>query len=146
MGTGVTKLCGVCGETKAIEQFALRSDSGGRRHLCNKCKHKKYGGWKRKNPAKAKVIQRRTNLKAWGLTMDDFAKMLDEQGGVCAICKHPSTRKCHRTGHPYPLVVDHDHATGKIRGLLCDKCNRAIGLLRDSVDVLEKAIAYLERA
>lgn len=64
--------------------------------------------------------------------------MSAEQGGVCAICggTNPS-------GHR--LAVDHDHETRRVRGLLCHACNAGIGKLRDSPDLLRKAIDYLER-
>ncbi len=72
------------------------------------------------------------------MTLEAFAKILDLQGGVCAICKTP----------PPPgknLVVDHDHQTGKIRGILCHKCNRAIGSLQDNLQGLRAASTYLLR-
>lgn len=62
--------------------------------------------------------------------------MLSKQNGVCAICKT----------NPYPdkkFCVDHDHNTGVVRGLLCDLCNRGIGLMRDDVVILASAIDYL---
>ncbi len=61
--------------------------------------------------------------------------MLSAQGGVCAICNQPPTK--HR------LAVDHDHASGRVRGLLHNTCNAALGALRDSVAVLDSAKSYL---
>lgn len=62
--------------------------------------------------------------------------MLQDQGGVCAICLGPpSAFDCY--------CVDHDHVTGKIRGLLCSKCNSAIGLLQDDPNVVDRAAIYL---
>ena len=75
----------------------------------------------------------------YGLTLEDYDKMLEEQGGVCAICGKPDPT------HPN-LAVDHCHITGKIRGLLCRVCNPAIGALGDDVDSLRKVIAYLQRS
>ena len=63
--------------------------------------------------------------------------MLEEQGGVCAICGGDENGRT--------LAVDHDHQTGQIRGLLCSKCNVAIGYLSDSLEILKNAFAYLEK-
>jgi hypothetical protein len=76
--------------------------------------------------------------KTFGMTLEDEAAMRAAQGGVCAICGRPPT------GKQMVLDIDHDHKTGIIRGLLCGSCNRALGLLKDDVSVLEKAIAYLK--
>ncbi len=82
----------------------------------------------------------RKNLKHnYGLTLEEYQDMVEAQEGRCAICG---------TDNPTPhdrLYVDHDHVTGKVRGLLCQKCNLALGLFKDSRDVLGSAILYLER-
>ena len=62
----------------------------------------------------------------------------------CAICGEPETAVS-RTGRPKSISVDHDHDTGRIRGVLCDRCNRALGYLRDNPDLLRRAADYLER-
>lgn len=74
--------------------------------------------------------------RGYGISVDRYAEMLMEQEGVCAICGgvNKDGRK---------LFVDHDHDTTAVRGLLCNPCNRGIGNLRDSVDLLEAAIRYL---
>lgn len=66
----------------------------------------------------------------------EFGKLLAEQGGLCAICREPN-----RSGNR--LATDHDHKTGGTRGLLCHRCNTAIGLFRDDADLLRAAIRYL---
>ena len=73
--------------------------------------------------------------KMFGITIQDYDEMLESQNGGCKICggKDKSFR----------LAVDHCHGTGKIRGLLCSKCNRGIGCFKDSTDLLRKAIEYL---
>lgn len=70
----------------------------------------------------------------YGIGWDEYNDMLDAQGGTCAICNLKYDKK---------LAVDHNHTTGKNRGLLCDRCNRGIGLLQDSIDNVERALAYL---
>lgn len=82
-------------------------------------------------------------MNDYGISIDEYERMLKEQRGVCACCGQSETY-VHSNGKVYALSVDHDHATGKVRGLLCHACNRAIGLLGDSVDRLQAAIDYLE--
>lgn len=73
----------------------------------------------------------------YGITHDDYLQMLKTQNGLCAICSKAEEKR--------RLAVDHCHHTGKIRGLLCGKCNTAIGKLNDNVCLLKKAIQYLEK-
>ena len=77
----------------------------------------------------------------FGITEEQFLSMLEEQEGVCGICGGPETDKI--KGKAKRLAIDHDHETGEVRGLLCSKCNRAIGLLEDNVDRLHAAIRWL---
>lgn len=72
------------------------------------------------------------------LTVEGYDKMLSEQNGCCGICGE------FRLPEQRVLVVDHNHDSGKIRGLLCHPCNMGIGQLKDSIDVLRKAVLYLE--
>jgi recombination endonuclease VII len=74
--------------------------------------------------------------KKYGLTVDSFNALVASQKGACAICQKQMTAT--RDQH-----VDHDHKTGKIRGVLCASCNHLLGNARDRVDVLERAICYL---
>jgi len=76
--------------------------------------------------------------KYYGISLDDYNKMFNEQHGGCAICgKHQSKLK-------RPLVVDHSHVTGVVRGLLCDKCNLALGSF-DGLEKIMQAVDYLKR-
>tara|TARA_R110000796_G_scaffold231424_1_gene349321 strand:- start:349 stop:618 length:270 start_codon:yes stop_codon:yes gene_type:complete len=78
------------------------------------------------------------------MTLDDYDRMNEEQNFLCKICEGKGfVMKDH---HKLLLVVDHCHATGKVRGLLCHNCNRALGLLKDSAAVLDRAKDYLEGA
>lgn len=92
--------------------------------------------WKRLNPERVKLLAKRRGLKMYGLTLDTYEAMLDAQNGVCKICFRGN-----KDGRA--LAVDHNHATGKVRGLLCDRCNRGIGFLRDCAENLARAAAYL---
>lgn len=79
----------------------------------------------------------------WDLSKSDYMHMLKEQSGVCAICGLPETGT--NKGNIINMAVDHDHKTGKIRGLLCSKCNRGLGMFYDDTDRLQSAINYIER-
>ena len=87
----------------------------------------------------------------YGITLEEWEYRLKEQNGVCAICKKPETRitrpnaKKYLNGEQPRLSMDHDHVTGKARGLLCYKCNIGIGHLQDSIENLESAIKYLKK-
>jgi len=75
----------------------------------------------------------------YGISQAQFDEMLESQNGKCAICKADPP-----TGHKKRLNVDHCHQTGAVRGLLCDACNRGIGLFKDDPERLNKAISYLK--
>ena len=83
--------------------------------------------------------------KAAGIDADRYQEMLKAQGGVCAICACPEKHRDGLSGKPKDLAVDHDHATGIVRALLCSACNTALGLFNDSPELLDKARAYLKR-
>lgn len=89
--------------------------------------------------------RRRRLHEKYGLTQADVDAMLASQGGGCAICGLAEKKADSRSGKTVEICVDHNHETGKVRGLLCDQCNRGIGLLGDSVETLRAALAYLER-
>ena len=78
----------------------------------------------------------------FGISLVEYNEMLENQDGVCAICGKEEATKVN--GKRVRLSVDHDHKTGKIRGLLCGNCNRGIGNLQDSPGLLKKAIDYLK--
>ena len=79
--------------------------------------------------------------KRYGVTLEWYRETFSKQNGVCAICEQPETAKIRGKG--IAMAVDHCHTTGKVRGLLCTQCNRALGLFRDDKDNLVRAISYL---
>lgn len=92
-------------------------------------------GWLERNRCHVKESARRRRLlREWGLTAEQYAFVLMTQDGHCAIC--PSD---------VSLVVDHDHASGRIRSILCNRCNKAIGLLEDNHELVAAAAEYLQR-
>lgn len=95
----------------------------------------------RQGPEYAERRAAEHRLRKYGVTREEFDRMLKEQDGKCAICK---------TFEPGPralstLQVDHDHETGKVRGLLCQACNTLIGKAREDVTILMAAALYLTR-
>jgi len=80
--------------------------------------------------------------KKYGVSYQWHQETFAKQNGVCAICKRPETTVIR--GKVIAMPVDHDHNTGKARGLLCTQCNRGLGLFRDSEDILQAAIQYLK--
>lgn len=78
----------------------------------------------------------------YGITLEEYSKMLEDCGGVCYICNQPET-SINRHGDTKPLHIDHDHKTGKIRGLLCSSCNKGLGFFKDNEELLKAAIEYL---
>jgi hypothetical protein len=91
-----------------------------------------------------KDYYRNSDLKrSFGITLEQYNEILSEQNGVCSICSQPE--RSMRRGSLKLLAVDHCHSTGKIRELLCSKCNPMLGYAGDSPELLEKAAAYLRK-
>jgi hypothetical protein len=85
----------------------------------------------------------RERKRKFGITRNEYANMFHSQNGVCAICSEPETAT--RLGVIKALSVDHDHKTGKVRGLLCSDCNTGIGKLKENRNVFISAIKYLDQ-
>jgi hypothetical protein len=81
--------------------------------------------------------ERRREAARYGISAADQEAMLEAQGHVCALCRRPPGKK--------RLSVDHDHVTGRVRGMLCGACNTALGGLQDSPEMCERAAEYLRR-
>lgn len=137
------KTCSKCGEIRSTREFfkSVRHPDGFN-PWCREC-HRVAT-----NARYAALNPEVKNFRGWfhglkhkyGLTPADYARMLEEQGGVCAICGgEPQTNGKAR------FNVDHCHATGRVRSLLCFPCNSGIGRFKDDPELLRKAIAYLER-
>lgn len=142
------QICIRCGLKLPFSDFAKRSDMRlGVLGKCKKCQIWYAREWVEKNPEKAFNSHL---LRRFGITLDQYNAMAAEQGGVCAICGEPPTsirnrRKGAQRTFKARLVVDHDHATGKVRGLLCSSCNTGIGNLKDEAATVRAALDYLER-
>lgn len=100
--------------------------------------------WNRKNPRKIKSIQFKTQF---GITLDQYEKLLRRQKGVCAICGCEAVGSPRRGGEKRRGgSVDHDHKTGQVRGILCGLCNLMLGHAKDRPDVLRAAADYLDKS
>ncbi len=157
-----TKLCTKCKSVKPLSAFYIRKDRPcGYYSHCRACqcaattkwlrKHpeknrerariyaqehpEKHKQWAEKNKGRCKILNRKTNLAQYGITLAEYDELFEKQNGNCAVCGLPEiTRR---------LSVDHNHETNEIRGLLCSKCNFFIGLAQENPDILNKAIDYL---
>ena len=129
------KYCVRCEETKPLDEFGKSAQAhDGKFTYCRLCVSAR-------NQARAPEARRNAYLqRKYGITLVEYERLYEEQGGVCAICKQGPTKPTRGTAEP-TFVVDHDHNTGAVRGLLCGHCNTGIGLLRDSPEVLGAAIS-----
>lgn len=100
--------------------------------------------WREKNREHFRRKEKaRGFLRRYGITLDDFNVMLASQDNACAICRTPHDPDAPGRRGKLGLHVDHDHRTGKVRGLLCNGCNRALGFVQDRPEVLRAAADYL---
>jgi hypothetical protein len=130
----IEKRCPKCMSYKRLDAFTA---SPGRRHG--------RGGWCREclRLYLRSGVKRRSLLKTtYGLTVEQYDRMLVEQHGVCAICGRPPASYNNQNKS---LAVDHVHATGQVRGLLCGRCNTAIGLLREDPVLAVGLADYLRK-
>jgi hypothetical protein len=143
--------CKQCGEIKPIAEYPKsESKRNGRKRQCRRgrckqCQLQNLQQWVKDNPEQWKLAVRRNNFRNnFGITLEEYDEMVSRQDGLCAICGNPETVKHARSGI-HRLSVDHDHATGQIRALLCKACNSGLGQFRDDPALLRKAADYLER-
>ncbi len=129
------KTCTVCGETKDKTDFYTNHGK------CKRC------FIKRQQEKYDPVKNRETSLRRlYGIGIEDYDRMFTEQGGRCKLCDtaDPGGRQSGR-GKVNVFFVDHCHTTGKVRGLLCNTCNRAIGQVGENLSFFQKAINYLQK-
>jgi Recombination endonuclease VII len=125
------KRCADCKKYKLVAEFPRnRNSKDGFHSYCKACNNaRSYESRQRLHGS-----SRHYHLKQrYGIGVDEFDELVRQQGGVCLLC-----------GRPDPEHVDHDHETGKVRGILCFNCNGGLGQFRDSVDALRAAADYLE--
>lgn len=144
------KLCGSCKLPKPQADFKKDNKiKCGYSTLCKACDNANHRDRrKRRSVQQLKRDRRRgieyNRVRNYGLSPNSYAALLIKQDNVCAICGCPETRII--KGTISTLSVDHNHVDGRIRGLLCDVCNKVLGLLKDNPDLFRKAATYLESA
>jgi ribosomal protein S27AE len=135
-------LCGRCGETKPRDAFYSLRHTTAPRRPCKACilesKRARYASGGGDRVSHAQVLREK-----YRLTPADYGRMMTEQDGVCAICRHPE-RTRGRGGAPRRLAVDHDHRTGEVRRLLCHRCNLVTWAVEENPDLLDAVRAYLD--
>ena len=140
------KHCLTCREVKPNADFAgLKMAKDGLQSNCRECSRKSVLKWRDRHPGKPQEYS--ANLRRrreFGIEPEQYAELMQAQGGVCAICGQHNQRK-NKDGSHYALTVDHCHTSTAIRGLLCNKCNPLLGYANDDIAILEAAIAYLKR-
>lgn len=134
-----TKKCSKCGEVKSLDEFYRNKENrSGRYSYCKKCQKESSKRWARDNPESIQKTNRKVRLKReYGITQAEYLRMLRVQKDGCAICGE-------KNHDGQELCIDHDHKTGRVRGLLCHNCNRALGLVEDDPERLKKLAAYVQ--
>jgi hypothetical protein len=152
--TGTEKVCNECGKLKHEDEYSFRDTPGGNRIRNSVCKEcignaqkeigKKPETRKRMRASQQKYLSNPENrlktknsryLKEYGITLAEKEAMILQNGGRCPICKTDDPGKWWAT--------DHCHRTGKVRGIICDKCNKMLGLANDDISRLMSAAQYL---
>ena len=144
--SSMVKQCQKCKETKPLGDFPkCKANKDGYYSYCKTCNSKKGTIHYQYNLEKKKTYQRdrykeytraKNLVDKYGLTVETYNQMLQEQNNKCAICSKESDKT---------LVVDHCHTTGKVRSLLCFRCNTAIGFMLDNPEVCLSAAEYLTK-
>lgn len=135
------KRCCTCKEYKPKELFSKdKRGWGGLGYSCKPCASartiKHHHRRMKEDPSYREGKRRRAIKSAWGMSVEQYDALLEKQGGKCAICFTDTPKG--------GWHLDHDHSTGKIRKFLCNPCNRGLGYLQDSEELLMKALNYLQ--
>lgn len=146
MTRGVAKIfngmreCTGCKEVLPTYAFYAHSQRPGTTHSqCKKCENAATIKRTKANPERTSRYSRKSRIKTqYGLSWDDFQKIVSTQGGACPICKNQLDFNANRRVH-----IDHDHATGKVRGVLCNWCNSGLGRFKDNARWLDAAAQYI---
>lgn len=124
------KTCIKCNLIDTKDKFA----SG--KNVCKICMRKLQKEWRLKNPESLTKYAVKRNFD---ISLEEYKTIFKQNNYQCAICK--ATRN--KGYKNYKLAIDHDHKTGKIRGVLCFPCNKALGFMEDDIERLKNAISYL---
>lgn len=125
--------CVRCGETIDAAEVVTH------RRTCRSCERKRSREYHSNNRETIRARHRNQQLqRTYGISQEEYLNLLEAQEGVCDICLNtcPTGRN---------LAVDHHHKTGRVRGLLCIKCNQAIGMLHEDKEIILRALDYLKK-
>jgi hypothetical protein len=141
-----TKVCRRCGEAKALYQYRThRHMADGKHSWCNSCVRVGQREWRKNNPEKALSKSRRATAKFQGIICADieqwYVEQLERQQSICAMPDCDRMENMNRGGR---FFIDHDHATGRPRALLCHQCNIALGHYENDKPRHSVFDAYLE--
>jgi hypothetical protein len=133
-----SRICSKCGHDESQTKFGPTSGQDRHNHTqCRECINERTYAWRRKNPGwHLKDYLRRT----YGISLEEYQVMVIAQDNRCAICLQIPNGVGKQNQR---LHVDHDAITGKVRGLLCGNCNRAIGMLSHDSEIIQRAVDYL---
>lgn len=157
-----TRICSRCKIEKSITEYVKdKYDKTGYTYQCKICRRGMQKKWVEANPEKVKILnakhkenrkeyyasperklkyRKKFIEKKFGILYEEYERMQNEQNNLCAICHNPETSlKCDY------LSVDHCHSTGKIRALLCTRCNLGLGSFKDDIIILKNASNYLKK-
>lgn len=146
------KTCPKCKKDLDLSSFNKSNRRDGYQTYCRECHNKMQREKYSIDPSaklKRQMRERKRNSlnplakkdaelrRLYGISVEDYLQMLKNQNGVCKICHQECKTK-------YSLSVDHNHKTGVVRGLLCNRCNRVLGMMEESVELFASAIKYIE--
>lgn len=138
------KLCPKCGETFPMAKFYFNKKLSRYDSWCKGCKRMVNRIARRVNYTRERG--RKENLRQnYGITVQQYEEMLVAQGGVCLVCGQPETAMNGRTKEIQNFHVDHCHTTGRVRGLLCQACNIAYGVMNEDPERIRLLLAYAEK-
>lgn len=133
------KVCVKCNKEKNVKEFYKNKGTrDGLASYCKKCSSIASCAYTKAHPEKNRLKMLKYKLRhKYGITFKQYEQMREDQNNKCAICDSSND------GSGHALCVDHDHKTGKVRALLCGKCNRGLGMYNDSIELLKRSIEYL---
>ena len=136
------KKCRKCDKRKLLNKFGRnKRKSDGYEIYCKTCViriNRSYYKRRGQKQRKREVERAGEYKRLYGISIEEYDKLHRQQNGLCVICHKPEI------WHFKKLSIDHDHKTGKIRGLLCQRCNTLLGMSEDSADRLRAAASYLD--
>lgn len=131
------KRCSKCGKKKPLDHFFNRKAAkDGKASCCKTCAKGMRERLVESRPYYQVHMQRQ---RKYGVSQEQYEEMLRQQGGRCAICRSKSPGR-----NSVFFCIDHDHETGRVRGLLCRRCNMGLGYFGDKLKLLRRAVRYLE--